>query len=381
MFQLAVAVKEQDYVRRLTDYLRDSPLSADWRVTGFSSATALRQYLKGGYQVDLLAVQPELLEKGMDSLSPVPIVLLVKYRSNLTELPQVLQYQPIPQLLQELSDIYRQSGGVHYGKSAGLPEGPVIAAVYSAVGGMGKTTLALHLAQQAAINRKKVFYLNVELWNATGLFFGSDEEDALPRMLYTLQSEPEQAAEQFIKLKKHHPAVRTDYLPTAPHPDERLAMTPQELGKLLDIIVGYGEYDLIAVDLDSSMDELHLAVFERSSRIFWLTSDEPAAKRKTEIALQFGREKWGDVFRSVERKIRFVANRQTDTDMFKEAALPYVPQWPAASEPAVLLASAGYRGAVQSLMHAYIWKEERHGDGNGGTNFAAARARPDPLRS
>ncbi|QGS68934.1 AAA family ATPase [Oceanobacillus sp. 143] len=52
-----------------------------------------------------------------------------------------------------------------------------VLSVYSPVGGAGKTTIAVNLSKQLALNNAKVFYLNLELINTTSLYFSSSEDN------------------------------------------------------------------------------------------------------------------------------------------------------------------------------------------------------------
>ena len=67
-YQLAVVVKELEYVKRLIDYARDSTLARQWQIIAFTDTVACRQYVKQGHRIDLLAAQTALLAE-LDELA------------------------------------------------------------------------------------------------------------------------------------------------------------------------------------------------------------------------------------------------------------------------------------------------------------------------
>ncbi|XEC93849.1 AAA family ATPase [Paenibacillus tarimensis] len=386
---MIVAAKEQEYVRRAAEYMRDSSAAADWQVTAFTNPQALKQYLRSGYPADFIAAQPAFLEEAEDAMPErVPACSLVLRVNEAGKYPQVLQFQPLPKLLHELQGIYSGAAGVS--ALPGISRGQtVLIAVYSATGGIGKTTLALNMAQQAAGDGRRVFYLNLELWNSSGVYFGNgldSGENDFSNMLYALQSQPEKAGALFASLRKHHPVVKTDYFAQAPAPEERQALTPELLKHLLDVIMNHGGYDMVIVDLDGMMDAVHLQALESCNLMFWLGCTDPAGLYKSKTALGYGRRKWGDAYTRHECKMRFLQVGNSEAGSIKDVdgtspdwpfagnvrgILPYIPQWRQTGHPMQLLASPVYRGSVRRVLEAWVWPKGGDTDDRGGGAGAA----------
>ncbi|HUC91578.1 MAG TPA: hypothetical protein VMS09_06030 [Paenibacillus sp.] len=384
MFQLAVAVREREYIRRLADYIRSSPFGQEWRVTGFSSAASLKQYLKGGYPVDLLLVQPWLAAEAEAHGAGIPKALLVRRAGEAAGAAEgwteVLQFQAVPRLLRQLTAVRAEGGGtVVRLRTSGAGRTAVIA-VYSPVGGIGKTTAALNLVHQAALQGKNVFYLNLEPFDATGLLLGaggSKGEEGLSGVLYALKSHPGEAGAAFKRLRRHHSVLKADYFAGDTLPEEKLALPAEDTSQLLETIAESGDYDLVVVDLDSAFREAHMAVFERSRHILWLVSQELPSLRKTESALAFARRAWPERFGDTERNIRYIACRHMESEGAAGSSvcgnlpvfgkLPYVSEWRMLEQPGRLLASRTYRAAAAGLLGKMGLKGEESGDrrGNG----------------
>src|SRR5690242_6836390 len=101
-YQLAVAVSELEYARRLAEYVRDSPFGEQWQLTAFTNPASLIQFLKGGYAVDLIAAQPAMLAAASPHLpTGVPVAAFVAAKGQNAQYDaELLQYQPLPELLQ-----------------------------------------------------------------------------------------------------------------------------------------------------------------------------------------------------------------------------------------------------------------------------------------
>lgn len=395
--QLIVAVREPEYIRRLSDYLRDSPFGRQWQLTAFTGDDTLRTFLQGGYPIDLLVVQPSFLREEEPSPN-LPAAALVKRKGECPRLREIEQYQPLPQLMQAISSAYAAIWGADL--PAGTAGGAAVIGICSASGGAGKTVLALHAARQAAATGKRVFYLNLELWNASGEWIGrrrssaaprpEDGEDAFSRLLYTIKSSPASAAARLAEARERDTRLLIDYLPPCPYPEERLSMTADDAVKLIDCVSASKEYDLVVTDFDSGLDELNRAVLERCDRIWWLVPDQAAARRKFALASQYWKRRWPDSFGRSERKIVCVGigtsdgpDKRPGIDGWRAGScgwLPEIPLWRAGSGPdgfggiGSLPPAPAYQAAVVRLLEMSGLR------GEGGSGYAAEADRGGTAR-
>lgn len=367
---LIVAVKEAEYAERLAAYIRHSSFGESWQLTAFTNPLSLRNYIAAGYSMDLIAVQPSFLEELGVELEGVPVAALVTRYGQCSAHKEVLQYQPVPQLIGAFSAVHASFGEFHGGGRQSSESAAVIA-VYSASGGIGKTVVARQLAQQAGIRGSRVFYLNLEQWNAASLWLGDEGGEDFAQMLYTLQAQPERASLRLTELRKRHGTMKFDYFAPCSNADERLSLTLEQGGLLLSTIAECGEYDAVIVDLDSRADPLHQAVFQYCTHLVWLVGKDAAAQCKTELALRYFEQKWGSVFREIKRKIRFVGARAAPLSgaadhsfsMRVEGVIPEAAELAEETGGAALIASPALRGAVESLLDRLTIVEGGRGDG------------------
>ncbi|OUM94597.1 MAG: hypothetical protein A9Z00_10460 [Thermobacillus sp. ZCTH02-B1] len=375
---LCVAAREADYVRRLADYVRSSPYGRDWRVTGFSTEEALRQYLKAGYPADLLLVAPEFAEAASGLRPGVPIALLVRRTGEAgpeSGLPEVLQFQPVPNLIRQLETL-RAGHGLP--RAPAGETGPLVAAVYSPSGGSGVTTTALCMAHLAAKSGAGAFYLDLDPF---GGIAGGKAEPAggLPELLYTLQARPEEAAAVFGRVRKHDAALGIDRFPGGCPPEEKLDLGPEAADGLIRTVAGCRDYGVVVVDLGSAPTAAHLEAFARSDAIFWLVPDHPSGRGKSEAALEFFRRREPKRMAEIEPRIRMVAAHAGRSGSARGAAglrlvagIPEVPRLRGAGRPEEAAGSPELQAACLALLAAAGWRPEGGMPDDRGTRGALA---------
>lgn len=213
---LIVAAKEPEYVRRLAEYIREAPAGAEWQMTACTQPQALRQYVRGGYPADLLLLQPEFEAHVRDVVQEaLPVVHLVPFITDSGK-PQIVQFQSLPRLIQQLNMQLSHIRGFRH--KAGQPESAIMLSLFSSMGGMGKTTLALNIAREASEAGKRVFYFNLEPYNASDLYLresGEGSEQDYSMLLYVLQSKPDQVRQQLAASTRRSTELGIDYFAPA----------------------------------------------------------------------------------------------------------------------------------------------------------------------
>ncbi|WP_028560641.1 hypothetical protein [Paenibacillus pinihumi] len=380
---LIVAAKEPEYVRRLAEYIREAPAGAEWQMTACTQPQALRQYVRGGYPADLLLLQPEFEAHVRDVVQEaLPVVHLVPFITDSGK-PQIVQFQSLPRLIQQLNMQLSHIRGFRH--KAGQPESAIMLSLFSSMGGMGKTTLALNIAREASEAGKRVFYFNLEPYNASDLYLresGEGSEQDYSMLLYVLQSKPDQVRQQLAASTRRSTELGIDYFAPAASPEERQALTSGLVALTIRAIVDSGEYDLVVADMGGRLDEVGMELLRSSHLPLWLTGGDATSQRKMDIMLQFGAHKWGEAFVEATRKIRMIQvynsmaraavapQEQYRTDQAM-AAIPYVPEWREVKDPMQMLASPVYRGVVQRIIRDWIWPEGGEACDRGGGAWAA----------
>ncbi|MBD3917251.1 hypothetical protein H8B09_00675 [Paenibacillus sp. PR3] len=375
--QLVFASTDVEYVHRVAQFVRDSPpLAERWQLTAFTNSAALRHYLRSGFPADMVAadgaMRAELAASGEWPAIPAAALCEGPGESVQPETRAVKRLQPLPQLFHALHAIYAEQSMPR--RLADPGEGASVAVVCSASGGVGKTTLSIHLAHQAALTGCRTFYLNLEVWNGTDLWLGGGHGesdggmDGFAQLLYTLQSDPEQAASRLPGFCRTDALLRFDYFEPCRNPEDRISLTAATALQMIETIARSGLYELVVIDLDGMASELHMAVFERCSQLIYLEENSLAANRKKERFLSYARSKRGEPFRQVEQHMITVrrgertaegANQplgQTERNRGTRAhaaviELPFIETW-RMRDGGRLLPSSRLRGASERVLAA-----------------------------
>ncbi|WEK55081.1 MAG: hypothetical protein P0Y55_03080 [Candidatus Cohnella colombiensis] len=347
--RVILAVPQWEYASKLADYLREE--EPTWEIAAFTHISAMRMELDNHRKsVDLLVGQLEMLEElNVASDEVKRIIALVESNGDAGgKWTELLQYQPLTTLLSAIRNEVTS-------RVVQAREGCKVITVFSASGGIGKTTTSLNMIRQAGERGLATFYLNLETLNATAILFGQGEPDRLSRLLYVLQAYPDKWDEQFQQLRRHQPQLRTDFIDAPDHPGERLALSSELLETLITRIRDSGKYNLIVVDPDSGATDWHCKLLELSDVIVWLTIDDRQSMSKAKQLLHY----WQEQNAALTDKSMFILNKALGTGLVNAwslpgeepaTCLPYIPQWKASDQPSRMIGSPVFCGAVDELL-------------------------------
>jgi MinD-like ATPase involved in chromosome partitioning or flagellar assembly len=363
--QLVVADQDKDYLQAFTQYISTSEFSEKITVKCFSLEESLEQYLRDSDDVDLLLVHPQLLPEST-SLKNITTVLLLSeqpYREDIQSHSTIYKYQPLNQLLTQVLSHLIEKNQTTYSKNKRSKKTKVLS-IYSAVGGLGKTTLALNLARELSSLDLKIFYLNLEYVSSCPLFFGdSSQEQTFSDILYYLEASPQNILSKIEKIKKHDPKTKIDYFSALENPQEILDLTLEKSSLLIDSLGELGSYDLVIIDLESSINDRTFASFIDSDYIFWLVADNVQCLTKTDAILTYFKKRYTEQYKDFCSNIYFLLNKYTGkrVNSFEEfgieeicAQLPYIPEWKSIGNMNSAFESAIYIKQVMSLHQSLL---------------------------
>ncbi|MNI23452.1 Iron-sulfur cluster carrier protein [compost metagenome] len=271
------------------------------------------------------------------------------------------KYQPLHHLLTNVLNIVR---GIK-GEIRQINGNTRIIAVYSTVGGCGKTTVALNLARQLAADGGNVFYLNLETVRS-----GLACESGPAKAGYRTDSTGEGLAKLLYDLKASEDRKETIRSPVAAYAyrdselqgdrfdlpdnlDELLEMEVKDTTRLIDYIADSGSYDVIVVDADSFPNDRTDAMLARADRIIWLVTENEDVLNKTGTWLNYLERSHYSEYSILVEKTLFVMNRYSGEmsesiqrkELRIEATLSYIPAW---------------NKGVDDILHSPIFQRDVH---------------------
>lgn len=277
---------------------------------------------------------------------------------GLLEYPVLFKFQPLNRLLSETAVHYNE-----YCESEPLRGGrrARTLAVYSAVGGSGKTVTAVHLARQLIMQGEKVLCLSLERLPSKAWFAGdhNGEMEAFSRMLYYAKTNPGVLAAKIEQLKCTHRELKFDYVPPSSHLQEIAEMESTDLQNILQGAAESGIYDWLILDLDSFPSPVTLKALYEVDHVLWLVLDDCIHLQKTAelVASWKGEESHRNTFPMA--KFTYLLNKSTGhavNDFSRygitlRGELPYVPEWKSVAHIEQMV-STGFAASVVQEFYA-----------------------------
>jgi hypothetical protein len=165
-------------------------------------------------------------------------------------------------------------------KSAEPKEGTLLS-VFSPIGGCGKTTLAMALAEGLAeAQRGSVLYLNMEGASAWSLFYRNETGYNLSDFLYRLLLNGEAEAENEAQLERMvtHQETGVFFIQPCTSFDDLNLLSPMEVEKLLRLL--RRRFDWIVCDMNTAFHSVNRLWIQASRRCFLLANAEKEASVK-----------------------------------------------------------------------------------------------------
>ncbi|MHA6485435.1 P-loop NTPase family protein [Paenibacillus sp. strain BS8-2] len=320
--QLAVVARDKEYVKRLAGYIRESVFAESWQLTAFTSANSCKHYLKQGYELDILVAEHDLATELRDYLPHTPVAVLTERPGSGAEL-ELLRYQSLPLFMGALEAICRSGTSLTNRDAEGVIrsnlqgriqqlEGSTVLAVHSAAGGIGKTTLALHVAAAASVVGLRTCYVNVERWVEAGEWeVDADRESSvsgLSDLLYRIKAEIPWNSEQLTNCRRYSPLLKCDYIPGFVNPDDRLKLSGEDAVALVDQVINIGRYDLVVMDMDSDWSAMELALLQRAELVYELVRNEKSVIHKQRQAMQYALQNHQVLYKRVLERTHIICN-------------------------------------------------------------------------
>ncbi|MCD1257472.1 AAA family ATPase [Paenibacillus athensensis] len=272
------------------------------------------------------------------------------------------KFRPLHEIVGELLAYFEQAPG----KAVAVPvHRSQILTVYSAVGGSGKTTTALHVAQWLAFRGQRVFYLGFEPSAAIDRQLHGEQPSRYTELMQlAAQMPPGQLAVQLERMKSHAPLLGIDFIAPSAAVKSSFDVGGQEVRCLLEALLALNSYECIIVDTDSSLHPRVRTALDMSDAVWWLVLDDFSCLHKT------------GTYRKLLpplKNVRFVVN-QFMGECFNEferhdvpisGILPYMPQWKNAEPTEANFADSPFAQRVHQLYAAMMFEALDKYEGQG----------------
>lgn len=232
--------------------------------------TQLRSDVPGGLSVVIVAVTPDTdtlrraMRAGVSDVVPVG--------GPLSEVTQAMQ---------SALEAAAARAGVENGSVPVAHKARVIT-VFSTKGGVGKSVMSTNIAAALASEcGKRVILVDLDLqFGDVGIMLGLRPDNTI----YDAVQSYDRLDEAMLAglLTEHSSGAQVLLAPT--HPEEAEAVTPSRVGGILEMLSGMTDY--LVVDTSPALNDVTLAVLDRSDVVYVVTMMDLASIKNTRVSLQ-----------------------------------------------------------------------------------------------
>ena len=258
----AICDPEAGYVRSLAEYI-SCRNNIPFEIHSFTGTEALLSFA-AEHRIELLLVSPAAMSGAVRELDVGRLVILSESCDSVPgkEYPSVYKYQSSAQLLKETMAAYNEAGNIP-DLFPVLKKNTAVYGVCSPVGGCGKTTLALTLAQELARNIP-VLLLNLE--GCSGLapvMDGSAGQSLSDLLYYARQKDPNLNHRMSAMIQTVGGA---DLIPPVRLTEDIHQAAWEDVSFLIQEILAKSTYEALVIDIGNEVSDV-LSLLELCDRI------------------------------------------------------------------------------------------------------------------
>lgn len=310
---LVIAGKDEEYIKNLAGFVLDS-YSKRFEICCFGQKETLLTYLMDDNNIiDILLVDDWVYEKNLPVKSVKTTIFLCegipleKSKNHCV----INKYQHGHALIAEIINIFSQKNQVKC-SIINSKRNTKIVAVFSPSGGAGKTCIAAGCSIQCARKGLSVFYLNMEDISSANLFFGCNSDKNLSNILYYLKEKKESLILNIEGIRCVHPDYKVHYFLSPDSVQDINEVVADEVRFLIHQLRIMNEYDVVFIDMSSSLNANNIAILEECDNIIFIVTQDRISNYKTKVILnEFDIISKGNS-KYFPDKINMVVNKCTD---------------------------------------------------------------------
>ena len=281
MIKIALADSDLDYIGRLETVLNNYKELA---ISIYSEKKALENAL-ASKKFDVLLFDPSIYEGQIEVGKDTLVIMLyddeLPVPDGCASYKKVKKFQRISttyqQIMYEYSEYAQRKGIVIGGNKTRT------IAVYSPIGGSGKTTVALATALRLSLEGKKTFYMNLEDAASDDCFLQSSSDKGLSEIAANLGTNIDFTMKIQGILQQKNDCMF--YLKHFDSPNDVYELSGDERIDLLEKIENTKLFDVIVIDMSSSLKAEELKIFEAVDSILLVERNSSISNNKMKLFL------------------------------------------------------------------------------------------------
>lgn len=277
---IAIADANREYLSRLVEGLQEYE---ELTVSVYTDAQHLENALQSK-RFDIVLFDPDIDDDRIAFKNAKLWMCLYSEEARNSALyadcEKVIKYQRISKLYKEIIKAYSDKAG--YVADFNNMQYTHVIAVYSPIGGCGKTTIAQALANRLFSVGKSVLFMGMEQLDSSSYLYPiAEEKDGITTLLEA--AEEESGFELKLKYAARKEPSGMAFVDGFDRVVDYSTVSKEEMANVIDKIRKYGSYDVVIIDMNSAIDDISRAVFEQADKIIVVDKPGEIATRKMEL--------------------------------------------------------------------------------------------------
>lgn len=280
---IAIADKNEIYLERLVEVLQEYE---DLSVSIFTDVDILERTLQSK-KFDVLLFDPDISDEKISFYNTKLAMCLYSEEAQntvlYTECEKTIKYQRISRIYKDIIKAFADKAG--YIPDFVNSKSAKLLAVYSPVGGSGKTTIALALANMLSSMGNSVLSLCMEqLDSSSCMNIHTEEKEGITVLLESL----DETTNFELKMKgiTQKNAEGISYIEGFERIVDYNSISKEEISTVLEKIIKYGNFDVVVVDMESRLDDIGYAIFDQADKIVIIENTGEISEKKMEMFAQ-----------------------------------------------------------------------------------------------
>ncbi|HPD00019.1 MAG TPA: AAA family ATPase [Acetivibrio sp.] len=290
---LVVADTDEAYVENIVNYFMTNH-SQRFQISSFTKHEFLYDFLSELREIDVLLVSPEMYTESLPKEGIIEIFILTS--GELPEKCKGLNHIDKNQIgdgfVKEIADKYPEDEDNAIEEP--IVEEPVsveqaikdrktkVVAIYSPLGGVGKTTIAVSSSIYCGKKGLNVFYLNFESFQSTPLFFNCKNEKSYSKILEYVKDKRDDLHRMIEASKQVDTDHNVYYLSPPESILDILEAEPKDFRRLINEFKSMGMYDIVIVDMSSELSDRNIALLEACDQVVLVLAQDAISNIKAE---------------------------------------------------------------------------------------------------
>lgn len=337
MYNICVADVDEGYIKILKEHLEAHYLyteKASIKVRCITSGLELRELLRMDQmeRFDLIILGERMADMMEDIVkenqeSKLVVLKEVEYCDESRYENSIFKYQAVSNIISEIQKILQEKTQGYTRENKEAVKHPadkeyyrraVKVAVFSPVGGVGCTSMALGLSIQTALAGMETFYLNWENISSTLTFLPKTNTDNISHILFHLKSNKAGLNKSILQAVRREPHYNISYFAPADSAFDINDDFSAEIPFLLDEIISAGNYERLFIDLDHNLNFNTLAILMACDLLIFVSNQHPIAVTKYNMFLNSIRVLNREEAERILQKSFLVINKFEQTDVNQE---------------------------------------------------------------